>query len=378
MKRDSQDNLKKWLRRMILIAIPLVAAIVSIIVEFFHLWDRPKYRNLKHTEHLARIAELVNEEDIDNNSSSIQRIMEQLHKDGDEDIMKKITVPNVTFYMADFEHVDWQGVNMDDVEFACSEQAYDNIDIQEEKGAKIPPCTQLRKADFTGASLRDARFNYADLREADFTTADLSEVKMRKSAVSGAKFLKDVRLRGIEIRNSDFSGAQFSPRAKFRCTVMNKECVLLKRSDFSSAVMDDVLFRGAKVDRVDFTGAQLKEAGFDCERSRNGKQPCTVLENLCVRDAVLTGATFEDITISNADFTGADLADARFTNVKFDQTVLTKEQEKAAAEFDKSSRASLHKARKASLVSEDPREIPCDQAWRRDIKEWMDGFVLAE
>lgn len=313
-----------------------------------------------------------------------------------------IAVPGTTFFMAEFEDADWQRVNMNDAEFACTDQVYDKIDNWEEGNTGNPPCARLREVDFTGASLREVRFNHADLRGANFTAADLSRAKFEDSFVSsygetGAKFLEGISLRGIKINNSDFSGAQFSPEARFRCTVMNRECVELRRSDFSSAVMDDVQFRGAEIDRVDFTGAHLKKSRFDCERARDGKEPCTVLDNLCVKGADLTKSRFDGIgiqnvnftganlsrsrfeatTISNTDFTGADLSDVSFTKVEFDQVVLTEEQE-AAADFDDESRLSLHKARRDELVWEYADEMPCSPEWNRHIRNWRDGIALPE
>ena len=312
--------------------------------------------------------------------------------------MTGIAIPGMEFFMAEFENVVWKRVNMDGAEFSCSDQVYDKISDWEEGDPKNLPCTRLRKVDFTGASLRETRFNYADLREANFTAADLTKARIRDSFVSqGAMFLEVVSLRGVEIKDSDFSGAQFSHDAKFSCSVLNKKCVELRRSDFSSAVMDDVLFRGAEIDWVDFTSANLKEARFECERSREGREPCTTLENVCVRGADLSRARFEgaellnvdfvganfrkarfeDTTISKSDFTGADLTGVSFTKVKFDQVVLTKEQEEVA-EFDDSSRTSLHKARKDKLVSEHTDEIPCGPDWNHHIRNWMDRIVLQE
>lgn len=372
----------------------VVLAITVILYDFRVLL--PQERKLQHLQLNIEIAKLADQGDAKIVSPTIRYILETMYEGGAA--MTGIAVPGMEFYMAEFEDVVWQRVNMDDVDFSCSDQAYDKIDDWEDGDPKNLPCTRLRKVDFTGASLRETRFHYADLREADFTAADLTEARIRDSFVSsGAKFLEGVSLRGVKIKNSDFSGAQFSPDAKFRCTVQNKECVELRRSDFSSALMDEILFRGAEIDRVDFTEANLKEARFECERPREGGEPCTILENVCVRDADLSRARFEGAellnvdlvganiskarfegtTIKNTDFTGADLSDVRFTKVEFEQVVLTKEQE-MVAEFDKDSLASLHAARQETLVSEYSDEVPCSSDWNRHISNWRDGIALPE
>lgn len=368
----------------------VLGVIIGFAVTYGQFQDQ---RDQKFLQLNTTVANLAAQGDPKITSSFIHNNLKWMYRENFP--MNEIAVTGTVFYMAKFEDADWQGVNMDEAEFACSDQAYDDIGDWEEGGSKIPLCTQLKKVDFTGAFLRKTRFNYADLREVNFTSADLSKAKIQDSVVKDAEFLKGISLRGIQIKNSDFSDARFSPEAKFRCTFGNRECVALHRSDFSSAEMNDVLFRGAEVKDVDFTGAKLKEVRFDCERKRDGKQPCTVLETVCARGADLAGARFQEAEISNVDFTGAaltgsvfkdttithsdfteaDLAGARFKDVEFDRVVLDKEQE-ATARFDGTSLRSLYNARRKKLVSEYPDEIPCDPEWERHITEWMDPIAL--
>ena len=356
------------------VVITAIGVVVGFVVTYCEFQNQQKQRWLQLNTALANLAA---QEKPDITSPFIHNNLKWMHQEGFP--MTGIAVPGTIFHMAEFENVVWQSVDMNEVKFVCIDQDDDKIDNWKEGDPKISLCTRLRKAYFTGASLREARFNYADLREADFTAASLSEAKIDNSVVSGAKFLELQKsaLRGIEIKHSDFTNVQFSPdpKAQFRCKVNYEKCVELYRSDFSSAEMNNALFRGTKIKEVDFTGAELKEAHFDCERDRNGEKPCTTLENVCLRDAKLAGAEFEDVTISNADFTDAELAGAEFTNVKFDRVVLTEEQEKAAKKFDDESRASLHEGR-VRLVSENSRDIPCSEDWDRHIRKWMDGIAL--
>ncbi|MCY4287881.1 MAG: pentapeptide repeat-containing protein [Aestuariivita sp.] len=289
--------------------------------------------------------------------------------------MRGITASGTLFLMAEFENVSWHDVRMDKVEFACNDQAYDRIDDWDEDDPKNPFCARLKGADFTGAYLRKARWDSADLRDAKFTSADLTEAQILDSVATNAKFLEGVQLRGITIKNSDFTKAKFSPEAKLNCTVMNEECALLQRSDFTSAVMNDVLFRGVEINRVDFSNAPMEKVEFDCERERNGKHPCTTLKEVCFASTNLARAVFENTKIENVDFTGADLKNARFKNVEFDDVVLSEEQE-ATAKFDPISLMSLRNARRNQLSSRNAGEVPCSLEWSRHIKAWKNRFGL--
>lgn len=368
---------------------------IAVIIHDFK-WVLPKERELQNLHLNIEVAKLADREDTETVSPTIQHILQTMHNGGAK--MTGIAVPNdMEFFMAEFEGVRWQRVIMNDVEFSCSDQEYDRIRNWEEGSGTVSFCTRLRSADFTGASLRKARFKYVDLREAKFTAADLTKARIQNSVFSDAKFLEKADLRGIKIKNSDFSRTQFSPEAEFRCTVMNKGCVKLRRSDFSLAVMSGVRFRGVQIDKSDFTGTKLKDARFDCERVRDGKKRCTILKNLCLQGkdtdltksrfdgarilnvnfvgANLSKTRFENTMISNANFSDADLSGARFRNVQFDRVVLTEKQE-GMADLDELSHASLQEARRENLGSEYPDEIPCSTEWRRDIKGWKDRFEL--
>ncbi len=375
-----------------------VIGVMGVVIGFgFTIYEIQIQQRQRQLQLNTTLGNLAAQEKPEITSSFIHNNLKWMYR---EDFpITDINVTGTEFYMAKFENVDWQRVAMNEVEFACDDQAYGKISDWEEGDSKIPLCTRLKGADFTGASLREASFSYADLRGADFTAVNLSKAKIHDSVVSGAKFLEGIHLHGIEIEGSDFTNAQFSPEAKLRCTARNKVCVRLKRSDFSSAVMNDILIRGAEIDRVDFTNAKLEKARFDCEGGRDdGDRPCTILENSCGKGTVLTKARFkgikisnvdftganltktrfEDTTISNVDFTGADLTGAKFDNVQFDRVELTKEQEKTVKKLDDVSLASLHRERREALEYSDSDEIPCSEDWNLDIKGWKDKFALAE
>lgn len=352
-------------------------------------------------------------------SPHIHYTLKQMHR---QDFpMKGIAVPGTLFLMAEFEGVQWSDVIMDDVEFTCSNQSYDRIREFKEGDPKNPFCARLKGADFIGASLSEAIWNWADLRGTDFTASYLKEAQIFYSIASEAKFLGNIYLRGVTIKNSNLANAKFSTKARFECTLFNKDCVSLQRSDFSSAVMNNVDFRGAEIEQVDFTNAKLEKAKFDCELEREGKRPCTTLKEVCFQSkdgeranlekaefegvsltnvnftdanlkrttfkdttisitdftgANLTRARFENIKIANVDFTGANLTNTDFKNVEFYDVVLSEEQEAAADFNDESSRAGLHKARRTSLSPRDADETPCSPEWTRDIKDWQDRFAL--
>ena len=376
----------------------LIIGVVTVLITIIAIYNQSRIAKENNKQLLIIAVEnLVAQEKPDINSPAIHNKLKELYQNNIS--MNGIVLRSTKFLMAEFENVCWQEADMEAVEFSCSDQAYDNNWDAKDRNTKILPCARLKKADFTGASLRKIRFSYADLRGANFTAADLTKAKIKDSVVSGAKFLEEVDLRGIKIKNSDFTHTQIGPKAKFFCTVGNNKCPKLRLSDFSSAVMNDVVFRGVEVDQVDFTGAKLKDASFDCERARDGKKSCTVLKNLCVQgkdtdltksrfegveilsvnfiDANLSKTRFKNTKISNTDFTGADLSGARFTNVEFvGQVELTKEQE-MLAKFDKDSHSSLEESRREKLDLEYVDEIPCSTEWRLDIKGWKDRFELS-
>ena len=336
----------------------------------------PKDRHLRDVQLHATVATLATNEDVDVTGYAVQKIMALMHKDGADDIMTGISVPNVTFYMADFEDVDWSDVYMNRVEFACTERMYDLIDDYDDNGtAKLEPCANLKGATLSGSIMKRARFNYADLDDSNFKGAVLDDARVNYSILSNSDFA-GADMSGIRIDNSDFSGSDFGRSIKFDCrrTPTDPECdVRLQRVDFSSVEMPRARFQGTKIDYVDFAGSNLSGARFGCDSYR-GDKICSNIEGVCLQGADLTRAKLEGVSISDTDFSTADISGAHFKNVRFENVVFSDAQIEERR-FDRSSLDSLKRERVTALKLE-ADETPCTQQWRRELTQWKEKFEL--
>ena len=357
--------------------IAIVIAVIAVVVEL--VFVLPRERNLQRTHLQATIANLVaqNPKDFGVISPAIQHILNAMHEDGVS--LSGVTIPHVYLEMANFENSSWFNSNMDGAEFICSYSVDDAIHDWEEGAQKTSFCAQLRNVNFSDVSLHRTRFKYADLRDADFNTVDLAEAQFEQSTVSNSVFSGAIRLRGIEIKDSDFSDIKFRSKGRFECTVereeypeLQEECPELQWSDFSGAEMIKVNFRGAEVDNVDFTGANMKGAKFDCEGVDG--EPCTTLDGICLQNTDLSKAYFDGIKISNIDFTHTNLSGSKFKNVTFENVVFPESVLQDVDRLDDESKESLANAKRKKLVFEERWEMPCSTEWRNEIRGWLGKF----
>ena len=377
----------------IVIGIQFVAVLVGMLAVLYEFqFQRPKDRDLRDVELHATVATLATNQDVDITGYAVQKIIALMHKDGVD--MTGISVPNVTFFMADFENVDWSDVYMNRVEFACTDRMYDLIDDYDDNGTgKLEPCANLKGATFSGSLMRRARFNYANLAGSNFNGAVLEEARVNDSILSNSDFA-GTDMSGIQIDNSDFSGSDFGRSIKFDCrTLTDLECVDLARVDFSSVKMPRARFQGAEIDYVDFSGSDLSGARFDCDSYRD-EEICSSIEGVCLQGTNLTraklegvsisntdfstadisDARFEDVSISNTDFSTADISGVRFRNVRFENVVYSDAQIETRR-FDRNSLDSLRRGRVTALKLE-ANETPCTQPWRRELTQWKEKFAL--
>ena len=298
--------------------------------------------------------------------------MALMHKDGVD--MTGISVPNVTFYMADFEGVNWSDAYMSRVEFACTDRIYLLIyDSDDNAPTKLDPCAKLKGARFSGSFMRRARFNYANLAGSYFNGAALDEASISDSILTDSEFAGS-DMSGIEIEGSDFAGSDFGRSIDFDCrTLSDPECVRMRGVDFSSVTMPRVLFRGAEINNVDFAGSDLSRATIDCD-SYGDEELCPSFDRVCFNGTNLTRADLEGVSISNTDFSTADISDARFENVRFENVVFSDAQIDSAR-FDDSSLDSLMRARVKALELE-LEETPCTPPWRRELTQWKEKFAF--
>lgn len=360
--------------QFIAIVVGMAAVIHEIKIQL------PKDRNLRDVHLHATIATLATVEDADLARHSIQKIMELMHKDGDDDVMKGMFVPAVTFFMADFEGINLSDAYMEDVGFTCTDQVFDEMDDNSnDTDDKEEPCASLQKATFSGSMMDGVEFQYANLHEANFYNSRLDEIHIENSILSKSDFSK-ARIRGIQIESSDFTDANFGQSIKFDCKrrydsegYRDRKCASLKRVDFSAAKMSGARFYGADISKVNFVGSNLKKARFVCDEVK-GKKTCSSMEGVCFQGAKLDRAKFEGVTIKNSDFSAEDMSRARFKGVKFENVIFPDAQVNSA-KFDRSSLDSLNKARSTDLGLEDD-ETPCSQAWRQELTEWKEKFVF--
>ena len=332
----------------------------------------PKDRHLRDVQLHATIATLATNEDVDVTGYAVQKIMALMHEDGVD--MTGISVPNVTFYMADFEDANWSDAYMNRVEFACTGRIYDLIDdYDDNETVKLKPCANLKGATLSGSIMNRVRFNYANLIGSYFKDAVLDEARVNDSIFSGSDF-SGAGVSGIRIDNSDFSGSDFGRSIKFDCsTLTDLECVHLQRVDLSSVEMPRAQFQGAKIDYVDFTGSNLSGARIECD-SYKGKKFCSSIEGVCLQDTDLTRANLEGVSISNTDFSTANFSGAHFKNVQFENVVFSDAQIETGR-FDRSSLSSLKRNRVTAFELE-ADETPCTQQWRRELTQWKEKFEL--
>ena len=208
-------------RRRLVAGIVSLVTVVAALVTIDQWWSQRPDPEAEAAKHVAAIAELVARDHPDATSPAIQKHLSLMHRDNLD--MRGVVVPDLTLVMAAFDGVDWSDVIMAGLRLVCSDGALEAIDSWERGARKLPFCARLKSAVFSAAGLSRALVEYADLADANFTGADLTRARIRMSVVTNANFLGDVKLRGIQIQDSDFSNTQFRRNAKFTCSVNDEK-----------------------------------------------------------------------------------------------------------------------------------------------------------
>ena len=120
------------------IVIGMLVVVHELIIQF------PKDRRLWDAQLHVTIATLATGDNVDVTGHAIQKIMELLYKDGNDDIMIGISVPHARFYLADFEGVDWSDAYMENVEFTCTDGVADEISNRSKDRDKVRYCANLQ------------------------------------------------------------------------------------------------------------------------------------------------------------------------------------------------------------------------------------------
>jgi hypothetical protein len=111
---------------------------------------------------------------------------------------------------------------------------------------------QLRRADFTGATLDGANFYDADLREAEFVLAQLQGARFFNAQLRGASFAR-AQLQGAFFDHAQLQGAAF-------------DLAQLQGAAFDSAQLQGALLVEAHLEGAELDGAQLQGATLDGAR----------------------------------------------------------------------------------------------------------------
>ena len=141
----------------------------------------------------------------------------------------------------------------------------------------------LRKANFTSASLRGARLFEAQMQGANLTTADLAgalliQVMLQEATLSGA------RMQGASLGVANLSGARLSG------------------TRLQGASLDNINLRGATVFGAHFEGASLRNARFEGAFFGGG-----FMQGANLDDATLDGASLGSAQLQGASLRGASL-----------------------------------------------------------------------
>ena len=356
--------------------IELVAIVLGMLAISYEFGiKRLKDRDLREVQLHATVATLAADKEIEVTGFAVDKILSLMHREKVD--MTGISFPNVIFYMAEFEVVDWSDAFMKGVEFTCTDRHFYSIRHHDgEKGTPtLTPCAKLKGSIFSGSFMREMRFHYADLSGSDFTDAALDRVRINDSSFSYSNF-SDSELSGIRIALSDFSGSELGGSVRFDCWATNTkfECASLNHVDFSQVKMPGVEFRGARISSVDFSRSNMERAKFECDEGFHGEKSCTEIKLVCLEGTNLVGANLQEVSVSNTDFSGADIAGASFNNVTFEKVVISDDQIDPRY-FDDNSLASLYEERVAALSLEE-RQRPCTAQWRRELTEWEEKFGL--
>ena len=354
--------------------IQFAAVVFGMLAVLNEFWiQRPKDRDLRNAQLHATVATLTASDNIEVTEVAVQKILTLMHKDGVD--MTGISIPNVTFYMAAFEDIDWSDAYMNDVEFACTDRMYSLINNYDDENTarRLVPCAILKGATFSGTLMRRTRFNYADLSSSDLTEAVLDKARINDSVLSNSNFSRS-DMSGVQIERSDFSGSNFGRSMTFDCwTIRDLECVRLRRVDLSSVEMPRVRLKGAEINYVDFSASNLERARIGCDEYQ-GKEICSNIEGVCLQDTNVSRARLEGVSISNTDLSVADISGTRFKNVSFENVVISDKQIDPKR-FDKSSFKSLMRGR-VDVLDLEADETPCTQLWRRKLTRWKEKFSL--
>jgi uncharacterized protein YjbI with pentapeptide repeats len=188
----------------------------------------------------------------------------------------------------------------------------------------------LRKIDFTAASLRGAVLNGADLREAKFPCTD-SRLTVEDDSSSDTRpgtvgencpqlqnaFLVGARLEGAEFQNAQLQRATLD-KAELRGVTLDGAQLQgaslvetnLQGASLAGAEMQGAFLQSAKLQGAVLDTAQLQGANLEASRLQGASLAFTGLQGATLRGAYLGGALLDQTRLHGAILDGASLMGA--------------------------------------------------------------------
>lgn len=167
----------------------------------------------------------------------------------------------------------------------------DHLDTRTREG----PYADFTQAEFRGAKLYGAYLDNAELGGARFDSPDARQTTdLRYAQFQGASGV-NAHFEGADLRNAVITPSRVRPASS-------------RGAQFDGADLRGAVLAGADLSGADFDGSKLEGASFSGAK----------LEGASFKGAVLTGARFTD-----ADLRGAHLEGAMLQDVNFDRALLT-------------------------------------------------------
>jgi len=201
--------------------------------------------------------------------------------------MRNTDLRKVDFTQATLQDSDLSGANLRWADFSGARLNNAVLANTDMRGAKLLG-TDLSGADLRGAKLDGADMSGAVLNGADMTQLDLTQTRLRGVSLVGTKLvqadLSHVHLAGTDISSADLNGANM--------TGANLAGSTMSRADLSGAILVDADLAGSWLNLANLTGANLTSAD--------------------ISGATLIGANLASANLGKARLTGACLVGALF------------------------------------------------------------------
>lgn len=170
------------------------------------------------------------------------------------------------------------------------------------------------RVDFEGVNLSDVDFSYVNLSYANLRDADLSRTRLMRANLRFAKFDR-ANLTRADLEGAWLTGAAFNEA--------NLSHISLMGVDLEEADLKWTQLSHANLIKVNLTSAHLDEAWLTGAQLRNANLSNAILTKAHLEGADLTHANLRNADLSGADLTSTDLMQASLSGAKLNGTDLT-------------------------------------------------------